>query len=374
MNRKTPLGISRTGTVAALMTPVFLGMNPVFGKIAYQHGADPFTVAAVRTVVAVVVLWIVYYILWRPYLFIYPAGLMSCIAIGVVNGVGSLMYYNGLQMLDASIAQLLNGMYLVFVVILTRLGGQKIGPKTAFRVLVSLLGVLFITGGIQGEVNWLGIGLMLGNALLFAGTIVMSQRALYDMPARTVTFYVLATMAVVVAMARIGYNLPLFPKGEGGATVTAGWAIFGLALTTAISRLLMFVGVKGLGSLQTTMLAVLEIAASITMAHLFLNESLALVQWWGVAILGISLLMPTERLTPEHTSPTSYVPLMVKTRIMQAAFDEAFVADADGKYSTQELKAIRDLYKRGKFSTQELILLENLFSDDREDSEAATKS
>lgn len=364
MHRKLFPQTNRAGTLAALLTPLFLGMNPVFGKLAYRNGSDPFTVAALRTIFAVVILWIIYYLFWRSYLFIYPAGLMNCIAIGTVNGIGSLMYYNGLQLLDASTAQLLNGMYLVFVVILTRFGGQQISKSTILRVGIALVGVLLITGGIQGQSTWLGIGLMLGNALLFAGTVVMSQRALYDMPAQTVTFYVLATMAVVVTMARLAYNLPLFSKEGVGMSLAAWGAIAGLALTTAASRLLMFIGVKGLGSLQTTMLAVLEMAASIVLAALFLNESLSTVQWWGVAVLATSLLMPTESLTPAHRSPTSFTPHLVRTRIMQAAFDQAFIRDPKSKYNTQEINAIRDIYKQAKYSTQELLTIEQIFQDD----------
>ncbi len=368
MSAESTTKINRTGLAAALLTPFFLGMNPIFGKLAYRNGADPFTVAALRTVIGVTLLWIIYYIFWRRFLFIYPAGLMNCVAIGAVNGIGSLMYYNGLSYLDASIAQLLNGMYLVFVVILTRIGGQQIGPRTIFRVTVAILGVLFITGGIQGNASWLGVGLMLGNALLFAGTVVMSQRALYDMPAQTVTFYVLLTMAVVVSMARVAYDLPLFAREGEGANWNAIWAILGLASTTALSRLLMFLGVKGLGSLQTTLLAVLEIAASITMAFILLNESFDTVQWIGVGILGLSLLMPTERLTPADTSPTSYVPLLVRVRIMQAAFDHAFVSsDPRGKYNTQELATIRELYSSSQYTTQELLTVEQLFKEEEPD-------
>ncbi len=355
--------LNRTGLTAALLTPVFLGMNPIFGKLAYQNGADPFTVAAFRTIVAVVILWIIYYVFWRHYLFIYPAGLMNCVAIGVVNGIGSLMYYNGLNLLDASVAQLINGMYLVFVVILTRLGGQQLGPRTLLRVAIAVMGVLLITGGIQGESTWLGIGLMLGNALLFAGTVVMSQRALYDMPAQTVTFYVLATMAVVVAMARVAYDLPVFAEDSTAINSNAVWAIGGLAATTALSRLLMFMGVKGLGSLQTTLLAVLELAASITLAHILLDDSLTMIQWWGVGILGASLLMPTERLTPANTSPTSYLPNLMRARLMQAAFGQAFVADKKHKYSTQELETLRKMINADKYTTQEIMTVEELLGD-----------
>ncbi len=355
--------INRLAISIALLTPLFLGMNPIFGKLAYREGADPFTVAALRTVLAVFILWIFYYLFARRYLFIYPAGLINCIAIGIVNGIGSLMYYNGLNYLDASIAQLLNGMYLVFVVILTRLGGQRIGPRTIIRVSVALLGIFIITGGMAGQAHWLGIGLMLGNALLFAGTVVMSQRALYDMPPQTVTFYVLATMALVVSMARFAYDLPLFAAESGNTNYQALLPIIGLSVTTAASRLLMFVSVKGLGSLQTTLLAVLEIGASLMMAFIFLSESLTTIQWIGVAVLGISLLMPTERLTPQHTSPTSYVPFLVKTRIMQAAFEQAFIADETSKFSTQQMTIIQDLYNTDKYTTIELIATEGLFTD-----------
>lgn len=351
------------GLMAAIGTPLFLGMNPIFGKLAYHEGADPFTVAALRTLIAVLILWVFYFLFARRYLFIYPAGLMNCIAIGMVNGIGSLFYYNGLNLLDASVAQLINGMYLVFVVILTRFGGQPVGVRTVFRVVVALLGIILITGGIQGEATWLGIGLMLGNALLFAGTVVMSQRALYDMPAQTVTFYVLSTMALVVTLARIAYDLPLFADDAGGTRYDALLPIVGLAITTALSRLLMFIGVKGLGSLQTTLLAILEIAASITFAFILLSESLTTIQWYGVAVLAVSLLMPTERLTPQDRSPLSYVPMLVRTRIMQAAFEKAFIEEKSDKYSTQEISQYHKLLLEDKLTTMELIAVEERFAE-----------
>ncbi|PJF44308.1 MAG: hypothetical protein CUN55_04710 [Phototrophicales bacterium] len=353
----------RLGVSVALLTPVFLGMNPIFGKLAYREGADPFTVAALRTVLAVFILWVFYYLFARRYLFIYPAGLMNCIAIGAVNGIGSLMYYNGLNYLDASIAQLLNGMYLVFVVILTRVGGQQIGIRTIIRIFVALIGVFIITGGMEGQANWLGIGLMLGNALLFAGTIVMSQRALYDMPAQTVTFYVLATMGLVVSMARFAYDLPVFSTQSGNTNYEALLPIIGLAITTAMSRLLMFVSVKGLGSVQTTLLAILEIGASLLMAYIFLSENLSPVQWIGAGVLAFSLLMPTESLTPKHSSPMSYTPFLVRTRIMQKAFEQAFIVDEESKLSTQQINAMRNIYNSEKYTTLELIAAENILNE-----------
>ncbi len=76
----------RNNLIAALLSPVFLGMAPVLGKLALKGGADPFTVAAVRTTLAASVLWIIYFIFWRKYIYIYPAGFLGCAVVGLVSG------------------------------------------------------------------------------------------------------------------------------------------------------------------------------------------------------------------------------------------------------------------------------------------------
>ncbi|MCQ3931280.1 MAG: hypothetical protein DPW16_12560 [Chloroflexi bacterium] len=352
----------QSGLIAALFTPIFLGMNPVFGKIALHNGADPFTVAAVRTVLAAVLLWVVYRLFARQYLYIYPLGLMNCIAIGSVNGIGSLMYYNGLSLLNASMAQLINALYLVFVMILTRISGQQLSWRIILRTGIAMLGILLIAGGVAGETNWLGIGLMMGNALLFGGTVVMSQRALYDMPAQTVAFYVLTTMAVVVAVARLAYNLPLFSVAPTSGDIDAWWAILGLAATTALSRLTMFIGVKGLGSVRTTLLVILEMAVSISMSFIFLGERFTTIQWWGAAILLASILLPTGHITPD-VSPTEYLPRLVRVRLYRVAFNHVF-NPRNSKISTQEVRKLQELIAQDKFATQDLRIIDDLTNPD----------
>src|SRR5215813_13913888 len=117
--------ISLQGVIATFSTPLLLGVAPIFGKAAIGAGADAFTVAALRTIVAVALLWGAYSLFFRRYIFIYPAGLLGCVVIGFINGIGSLFYYGGLQYLDASMVQLMNGSYLAFAIILSRIGGQK---------------------------------------------------------------------------------------------------------------------------------------------------------------------------------------------------------------------------------------------------------
>ncbi len=321
------------------LSPVFLGMAPLFGKLAYQGGADPFTVAAVRTVIAAAILWALYLAFWRRYIYIYPAGLLGCLVVGTVNGIGSLMYYMGLNYLDASLTQLLNGMYIVFAVLLARMGGQHITYRTRLRVALALIALLLLTGMSSGSLNWLGIGLMLGNALMFAGTMLLSQRVLYEMPAQTMTLYVLTTMAVIVTMARLAYGIVDPVWTISGSAMTA---IVALAASTTLARLTMFLGVKTLGGLQTALIAMTEIGLSLMLAFFFLGERLSGIQWVGVAFLASGILMMRNEENPKGVAPSATpLPNMAGLSLFhQMAFDQAFGND-EVALTPDELEAIR---------------------------------
>ena len=276
-----------SGIAAALLTPIFLGMAPIFGKQAINAGADPFTVAAFRTLFAVVLLWIVYLLFFRRFLYIYPAGLLGCVVIGAVNGIGSLFYYSGLNLLDASLVQLLNGMYIAFAALLVKINGEHVTRRMAARVVLAIIAVTILTGTGSEPINWLGVGLMLGSALMFAGTVTLSQYVLYEMPPQTVALYVLSTMGVVVTMVWAAAGNVVSMESIQPALLPI--AILGL--TTALSRLAMFAGVKFLGSLQTAVLAITEIGVALTLAFFVLGERLTAGQWIGVAIFAASILL-----------------------------------------------------------------------------------
>ncbi len=335
------------GVIAAFLTPMFLGLAPIFGKLSIQAGAEPFTVAALRTLVAVILLWGVYALFFRRFIFIYPAGLLGCVVIGVINGIGSLFYYGGLSLVDASMAQLLNGMYLVFAVLMVRIGGERLDFRMMVRVVLALVALLILTGFGSEPVNWLGVGLMLGNALMFAGTFILSQYVLYEMPSPTVALYVLSTMAVVVIMVWLATGVQPMDAGLRAALPS----IFILGVTTALSRLAMFAGVKFLGSMQTAVLAITEIAVALVLSFAVLQERLTLEQWGGVAILTLSILLVRARdLAPASFNPGKLFMINLATQQFQwIAFHRAFgkddpdTDDVMAKLSTSELRAIREM-------------------------------
>lgn len=335
-----------------LLTPLFLGVAPIFGKLAINAGADSFTVAAWRTVIAVLLLWVIFVLFARRYIYIYPAGLLGCVVVGVVNGIGSLFYYGGLGVLDASLAQLLNGMYLIFVVLLTHMGGERLDRRTILRVVLALIALTIITGFGSVPSNWLGVGLMLANALMFAGTVILSQYVLFEMPAPTATLYILTTMAVLVAMVWMAVGQPMTTEVFQNALPP----IFALAISTALSRLALFVGVKFLGSLQTAVLALAEIGVALALAYLVLGERLTPTQVIGVGFLTVSIMLIRPKdILPRGINPNRLISNLADVQFQWIAFDQAFGRrpsetqnDDDNrpttpKLSTQEIQALRTM-------------------------------
>lgn len=336
------------GIAAAFATPIFLGMAPIFGKLAINAGTDPFSVAAIRTVLAALVLWVIYIVSMRKYIYIYPAGFMGCVVIGIINGIGSLFYYGGLGQLDASLVQLLNGMYLAFAVLISRIGGQKEDRRTLIRVVLAMVAMLMITGFGEKSVNWAGVGLMLGSALMFAGTVILSQYVLYEMPARTMALYVLTTMAVVVTMVWLAVGEPM----SRDTLQAAMPPIFALGITTALSRLAMFAGVKFLGGMQTAINAVLEIAVALLLANIVLGDRLTGMQWFGVGTLFLGMLLIRQRdMLPRGFNPNALVVAnMSSVQFQRIAFHRAFgTHEHDNEVGTM-----------GAITTQEMIAIQRM--------------
>jgi len=280
---------SLRGIGATLFATLFAGLAPILGKFAYQAGVDPSTLVAARTALAAGLLWLFYLLFWRPYIAISWSNLVSCIGMGIANGIGSLLYYNGLSRVDASLAHLLYSMYPFWVFIFLSAAGHPVSRTALVRLGLALLSVLFLTwqGAGAGLVDPLGITLMIGAGALYGFHLVLGQWTLVEVDARTVTLYGLTTMAVVV-------GIPFLVKGGPEAPVLLdGWlAILLLAIfPTALARLLVFSGLRRLGGFQASLLSIAEVLVAVILSFAFLGESFSLLQWLGAALFVFSVLL-----------------------------------------------------------------------------------
>jgi len=278
--------IRNQGISAALASALFLGLAPVFGKAAMGSGGfSPFAVVALRTSMAALLLVLIIAVFKRPFLYIYPAGLLGCLVAGALNGTGSIFYYVGLSKLNASVAQMLYALYPFFVAFWLQLDGQPPSRLTVIRIVIAAFSAFLLTKMDTGSINLLGVAFMLIAALLYALHLPVNQRVLFDVPAPTVTVYTLLSMSAVVVPAYFIFDRSLPPSN-------APWLpVFGLTAVTFISRLMLFLGVKNIGGMQTAILGLGELLVAILFSHLLLGETLTSYQWIGTAGLGLSLLL-----------------------------------------------------------------------------------
>ncbi|OQY22493.1 MAG: hypothetical protein DRI77_09350 [Chloroflexi bacterium] len=276
----------RQGIIATVIASFFLGWAPILGKMAYANGVTPYTLVAFRTVAAALLLWLVFALFWRREIPISWRDLVGCIGVGAVNGFGSLLYYTGLSHLDASRASLLNTLYPLWVVLFLFAAGQPLTRLTVARLALSTLGIYLLTRAGPGDLNWLGVTLMVASAATYGWHLVLGQWVLADVPARKASLYILTTMACVVGVARAVQTQPVEP------IAVTGWSIIlALGLTTALSRLAMFSALKRLGGIETSLAGLLELLVSLILAFLILGERLTPVQWLGGGLLGVSLIL-----------------------------------------------------------------------------------
>ena len=284
------------GIEAALASALFLGLAPVFGKQAITLGFSPLAVVAFRTILAAGLLLLLVAVFRKPYLYIYPAGLLGCTLAGTLNGLGSLFYYIALGRLSVSVGQLLYSLYPIFLVIWLVIDRQPPSRLTYFRMGFALLGIIFLTLSGSVQMDWIGVILMLCASIMYAIHLPINQRVLYDIPAPTVTLYTLLAMSLIVVPAYLIFDRHLPPAG------TSWTLILALTLVTFLSRLMLFLGIKSLGGMQTALLGLSELFVSITISHYWLHESLSPIQWLGASFLGLSLILISfEKFQPEKS-------------------------------------------------------------------------
>lgn len=282
--------LKRGGVSAALLSAALIGTTPIFGKLAISAGLPGLGAVAYRTVGATILLLVVILLFNRQRLYIYPLGVLGCGLAGVVNGLGSLLFYSGLERLDAGLGQLLYATYPIFVALLLYLDGQHHSKLTLVRLAISIPAIYLLTRASPKEVDLIGAGMMLGAGMLYGLHIPINQRILYEVPAPTVTLYTLAAMSIVVTpVYLLAAPSLIFPEIALGPVI-------GLTVVTFLSRLTLFTGVERIGGMQTSLLGLAQLLVTMVLARLWLGESLSVNQWLGAVLLVIALsLVGLER-------------------------------------------------------------------------------
>lgn len=287
-----------TGVGLALTSAASFGVMPVLAKVAYDDGAEPVGVLAVRFSLAAVALLV----LARVRRQALPRGrpLVVLALLGGVAYVGqSLCYFFALERISAGLTALLLYFYPALVVVLGAvLLRERPRPVAVFCVLLATVGTALTIGPVSGG-QGVGVALGLGAAVIYALYILVSSRV--------TGVGSLATAATVLTAGAVSFGVlalltrPRLPSAPEAWLALVGVAVFG----TVIAVTTFFAALALLGPADTAVVSTVEPVVSIVVAALVLGERLGPGQLAGgaVVLLAVGVLARLGSRVDEEVVP-----------------------------------------------------------------------
>ena len=208
---------------------------------------------------------------------------------GTSLGMTSIFYYLAVKYIPVSIAIVLL-MQTVWMGVLFEMILEKKRPSTQkiISVIIVLTGTAFATNLIQSkvELDWRGIVLGLLAATSFTTTMFTANRVATNISSAQRSLYMLLGGAVIVAGFAIAtqtapFNFEIFMK----------WGIILALFGTIIPPLLFNAGFPLTGIGLGSIVSALELPVSVLMAYFLLNEKVILIQWIGIILIILAIVI-----------------------------------------------------------------------------------
>lgn len=274
----------RAGGVALVaLSGACFGAIGVFGRTAYAHGVDVPTLLFLRFSLAGVLLWAVVLARREPR----PRGraLALVVALGAVGYASEAgAYFLALQHAPAGLVALLLYTFPALVALLNRwLYRERLGRQKGVALVLALGGSVLTLdpGGTRGGASALGIGLGLLSALIYAGYILASARALRAVRPVVASAYIMASAGAVFGGVLLARGHAAWPQAA------VGWgAVAGLALVCSVVAVLALLeGLARVGPVSASLLSTVEPLVAVGLGALLLGEHLSAVQLVGGALI-----------------------------------------------------------------------------------------
>jgi drug/metabolite transporter (DMT)-like permease len=275
--------------LVALSATCFAAM-PVFARAMYADGGDPSTLLLLRFVLAAgLLLLLAVRRAARPT----GATLVGLVLLGALYVCQSLAYFTALTMTAASLLGLLLYVYPVVVALLASMLFHIPLTRARIAALTVALAGAALTIGPVGDGNWLGIGLGMASALIYAGYILIATRLTRNVDP-------VWSSAIITASAASIFGALALARGVALPMSSIGWVAVGaIALVSTVVAILTFLaGLRRIGPTDAATLSTLEPAMTALLAVTLLGESLAPVQIAGGALIVSAALIVARAEAP----------------------------------------------------------------------------
>lgn len=222
------------------------------------------------------------------------------ILAGTSMGFTSVFYYLSVKYVPVSIGIVLlmqtvwMGVLLEMLLDKKKPSGQKI-----FSVILTLMGTVLATNLLESNLNldWRGFFWGLLAAAAFTATMFSANRVASEVSSLQRSLFMLVGGAIIVFLfALITQNTPF------NFSIFIKWGIILSLFGTIIPPLLLNTGFPLTGIGLGSIVSALELPVSVTMAYFLLSEEVNLVQWFGIVLIIIAIVLMNIRLKKQSNS------------------------------------------------------------------------
>jgi drug/metabolite transporter (DMT)-like permease len=278
--------------VAAFLAATLFSAKGIFAKKAYEAGATPDALLALRFAMAAPVFAWVAFTAGRgasgstaTRLTLRDWGFVALLGGGGIM-VSSLLDFHGLRYISVGLERMILYSYPAMVVLITAwIARRRPGRGALAALALSYLGLAVAFTGeasfVDGRTLWMGGGLVLAAALIYALYLVGSERLAKRLGAQRLTS--LGMLACAALMAPIGFasaGLGVFRQTGAAWFWIALMAFFG----TVVPALLTAHALRRIGAARMSIVGTAGAVAVLPLAALFLGEPAGLAQWGGFAL------------------------------------------------------------------------------------------
>ena len=277
-----------TGTVFSVASGAAFGSMAIFGKLAYDEGANVGTLLAVRFIVGAALFWAL--VLAGGALREARGLRRRDVGLGLALGAAGYaaqagLYFVALERMDASILALLLYTFPAMVTVAAvALGRERVNRRRLTALGLTSVGlVLVLTGATGGGFNALGAVLALGAAVVYATYILTSQGA-----AGRISPYLLSALVCTGAAVTLTLGSSLLGELHPAAVTAKGWLWLGCigVVSTVVAIGFFFAGLRRVGPTSASILATVEPVVTVVLAFVIFGETLA-----GLQVLGAGLVL-----------------------------------------------------------------------------------
>ncbi len=269
-----------TALAPALTAALSFSVADILLKVIYASGMDVLTLVSLRGLLVVTFFWI-WLRLAPPARWHTKRERVMALGLGVLFAMTMFGLLKAISLLPVSIAILAYFIYPMLTGIGAALTGvERLGWRALLTAVAAFLGLALMLGQQIRDLSWLGLAFAFGAAVCRVVSLLGTRALLSGTDARVTTWYSMVPSTVLFVAASL-------VVGEWHVPSSAwGWGAFlGVAMTTTLSTLLIYMSTNTVGPFRTALVMNLEPLMTLVFSMVLLGESLTPVQLLGAGVM-----------------------------------------------------------------------------------------